>query len=48
MVGAGEAALNVRNASGTQEVMLGVDQGGGVVSTMTAHDLQLRAGGDRP
>jgi Chaperone of endosialidase len=45
VVGAGEAALNVRNDSGTQEIVLGVDQDGGVVSTMTEHDLQLRAGG---
>ena len=44
---ADRGALNVRNASGTQEVMLGVDQDGGVVSTMTGHDLQLRAGGNQ-
>jgi hypothetical protein len=38
----------VRDASGGHEVMLGIDEGGGVVSTMTEHDLQLRAGGDKP
>ena len=37
----------MRNAGGTREVMLGVDEGGGVVSTMTGHDLQLRAGGNQ-
>ncbi len=48
VVGDGEAAaLNVRTGTGAQEVMLGVDQDGGVVSTMTQHDLQLRAGGDQ-
>ena len=47
VVGAGEAALNVRDASGTQEIMLGVDQDGGVVSTVTGRDLRLRAGGDQ-
>ena len=36
VVGVGEAALNVRNDGGTQEIVLGVDQDGGVVSTMTA------------
>jgi hypothetical protein len=44
---ADRGSLNVRNAGGTREVMLGVDEGGGVVSTMTAHDLQLRAGGNQ-
>ena len=44
VVGEGEAALNVRDSSGTHEVMLGIDEAGGVVATMTEHDLQLRAG----
>ena len=44
---ADRGAMNVRNAGGTREVMLGVDEGGGVVSTMTGHDLQLRAGGNQ-
>jgi hypothetical protein len=48
VVGAGEAALNVRDGSGSHEVMLGVDEGGGVVATMTGHDLQLRAGSNTP
>ncbi len=47
VVGEGEAALNVRDASGTHEVMLGIDGNGGVLATMTGHDLQLRAGGSK-
>jgi hypothetical protein len=47
VVGAGEAALNVRDAGSTQEIMLGIDGDGGVVATMTPHDLRLRAGGDQ-
>lgn len=42
---ADRGALKVRDGSGTREVLLGVDEAGGVVSTTTAHDLQLRAGG---
>jgi hypothetical protein len=38
--------LNVRASGGVQEVLLGADGGGGIVSTMTNHDLQLRAGGN--
>lgn len=41
--------LNVRDksdAGGPYEVLLGADAGGGIVSTMTNHDLQLRAGGN--
>ena len=30
--------------SGTREVMLGVDEGGGVISTTPEHDLQVRVG----
>ena len=48
VVGEGEVALNVRDSSGTHEVMLGIDEGGGVIATMTEHDLQLRAGGGKP
>jgi hypothetical protein len=43
---ADRGALRVRNAGGTREVMLGVDESGGVVATVSAHDLQLRAGGN--
>jgi hypothetical protein len=43
---ADRGSLKVRNGSGTHEVMLGIDEDGGVVSTMTEHDLQLRAGGN--
>jgi hypothetical protein len=38
--------LNVRANGGTHEVLLGADGAGGIVSTMTNHDLQLRAGGN--
>src|SRR5262249_9801977 len=33
---------------GAQEVLLGADGAGGIVSTMTNHDLQLRAGAMLP
>lgn len=44
--GAG-AHLNIRStlAGGPFEILLGADTNGGIVSTMTNHDLQLRAGG---
>ena len=45
---ADRGCLSVRNASGSREVMLGIGEGGGVVSTMTEHDLELRAGGNKP
>src|SRR5262245_21821695 len=39
--------LNVRSlAGGPFEVLLGADSNGGVLSVMTDHDLQLRAGGN--
>ncbi len=38
--------LNVKADGGAEEVLLGADAGGGIVSTMTNHDLQLRAGGN--
>jgi len=46
--GAGGAYLNLKtNVSGQDyEVLLGADGNGGIVSTMTNHDLQLRAGGN--
>jgi Chaperone of endosialidase len=36
--------LNVKADGGQHEVLLGADGGGGIVSTITNHDLQLRAG----
>jgi hypothetical protein len=36
--------LNVKGNNGTFQVLLGADNNGGIVSTMTNHDLQLRAG----
>jgi hypothetical protein len=38
--------LNVKADNGVHEVLLGADANGGIVSTMTNHDLQLRAGGN--
>jgi len=38
--------VNVKGNNGTYEVLLGADNNGGIVSTMTNHDLQLRAGGN--
>jgi hypothetical protein len=42
------AYLNLRSTltGGPFEVLLGADSSGGIVSTLTNHDLQLRAGGD--
>jgi len=43
--GAGNGVyLNVIDGGGTHEVLLGVDGNGGIVSTMTNHDLILRSG----
>ncbi|HEX8474428.1 MAG TPA: tail fiber domain-containing protein [Pyrinomonadaceae bacterium] len=36
--------LNLKGENGAYEVLVGADSGGGIVSTMTNHDLQLRAG----
>jgi hypothetical protein len=38
--------LNVKGNNGTFQVLLGADNNGGIVSTMTNHDLQLRSGGN--
>lgn len=38
--------LNVKGNNGAFEVLVGADTGGGILSTMTNHDLQLRAGGN--
>jgi hypothetical protein len=44
---AGSAYLNVKANNGTFQVLLGADAGGGILSTMTNHDLQLRAGNNQ-
>jgi hypothetical protein len=38
--------MNIKGNNGAHEVLLGADGNGGVLSTMTDHDLQLRAGGN--
>lgn len=38
--------FNVKANNGTQEILLGADEAGGIVSTLTNHDLQLRTGGN--
>lgn len=38
--------LNVIADNGAHEVLIGADNAGGILSTMTNHDLQLRAGGN--
>lgn len=44
--GAAGTYLNVKGDNGTEELLIGADGGGGIVSTMTNHNLQLRAGGN--
>ena len=44
--GGGGAYLNVKDNS--SEVLMGADSTGGILSTMTNNDLQLRAGGNDP
>jgi hypothetical protein len=44
--GSGETFLNVKANNGTHEILMGADNAGGIISTMTNHDLQLRAGGN--
>ncbi|HEX8088814.1 MAG TPA: hypothetical protein VF762_08180, partial [Blastocatellia bacterium] len=39
---AGANYMNVKD--GTREILMGVDSGGGIISTMTNHDLSFRAG----
>ena len=36
--------VNIKSYKGTQEVLIGADNGGAIVSAMTNHNLQLRAG----
>ena len=38
--------MNVRGNNGTHELLMGADNGGGIVSVITNHDLQLRTGGN--
>lgn len=42
----GNAFLNVKANEGSHEVLVGADNSGGIVSTMTNHDLHLHAGGN--
>ncbi len=44
--GSGGTYPNVINDNGAHEILVGADGAGGIVSTMTNHDLQLRAGGN--
>jgi hypothetical protein len=37
-------SVRVRNAGGSRELVLGVDEGGGVISTLPEHDLRLQVG----
>jgi hypothetical protein len=46
--GAANSFLNLKASAGPFEVLIGVDNNGGIVSTMSNHDLQLRAGGNSP
>jgi hypothetical protein len=46
LTGSGGTYLNVKDSDGKFEVLLGADGSGGIVSTMTNHDLQLRSGGN--
>ncbi len=43
--GEDKAYLNTKTKTG-YEFLIGVDAGGGIISTMSNHDLQLRAGGN--
>ena len=38
--------LNVKGNNGVNEILIGADANGGILSTMTNHDLLLRAGGN--
>lgn len=44
--GGPSAYLNLKTAGNAQQLLIGADSGGGLISTMTNHDLQLRAGGN--
>jgi hypothetical protein len=42
--GSGNTYLNIKANNGTQQILIGADAVGGIVSTITNHDLYLRAG----
>lgn len=42
--GSAATFLNIKANNGTQEILIGADAAGGIVSTMTNHDLVLRSG----
>ena len=42
----GAAFIDVKGNSGLQELFVGADSNGGIVSTLSNHDLVLRAGGN--
>lgn len=42
----GSSYLNIKGNDGVRELLIGVDQKSGLISTMTDHDLHLRAGGN--
>jgi hypothetical protein len=44
--GSGGTYLNVKGDGGSEQLLIGADGSGGIVSTMTNHNLQLRAGGN--
>lgn len=46
--GASSTYVNIIANNGTHEILIGADGSGGIVSTMTNHDLQLRAGTNVP
>jgi len=43
---AGSTFIDVRANGGTQQIQVGADAGGGILSTISNHDLILRAGGN--
>lgn len=46
--GVTESYLNLRTQAGAEELLMGVDANGGIVSTLSNHDLHLRAAGNNP
>ncbi|WP_420316013.1 hypothetical protein [Ekhidna sp.] len=45
IIGSSNSFLNLKTGSG-YEFLIGADQNGGIISTMSNHDLQIRAGGN--